>query len=597
MPSRESKVLRYLKHNDIRHHHLISYLSSNHKVPKTIQSEIDRQFLLFFVLATRATVAINEIPREGELLYRCCLEYEPIEYENLCHLWEGELPPGVEQNVVLDVGVYDQTGAMPVNNVYLLFGPSNKRILKHIKYHRSLTFTDSHQNLHAFKKMVPATLFHHIIVISSSVLAVIGVTSARDVDAYLYNPSDNPDHDKAWDRFKRHEQFDIKIFHKGHWERQSQKDYYLGNWLNSEWPHLVGARDFEDLLYNPSHHFVYRGVKFISLEATIERIKKRVRYTSYVDLLGIRDVLKIPVDIPCLPSYRFARGSIALISEDEKKIMIGKIKRAAREWYEIRMSTDAIAKLLTPCSHSKYKDTQLDHTAFRNLKDFHKRVKREYVMRYACPYLIDIGSGRLHSIGNWIEAGVRRVLAVEPSIDSVRKAKRIAYFNRDKIKVDIQNTTGDAPWRSRHQAGLVTFEFSFHYLIPRLDAVMDNLTRFCKHGGHVVIHTMIGDSVRWFTRNGAYNVYDAQGVEVFRLTRAGENNVNVWMNRIYGLAHEIEESIVDIDYLVERFTSAHFKLVEYRKFLEQPFIEEYPLQKYELSVSQLYITLVFQRIS
>lgn len=592
----ELSVLSYLKDNNIKYNKMISYLTSGVRIPNKVSSELDKHFVLFYVIATGRPIVINNDTLDFVYVYEPSLD--KLEYDNLRKWYTGDLPKNDLKNIKVLKNGYTKAN---ISDIHLLFGSCNQRLLKYIQYHRSLSYSDSRNRLTMFSEKLPPSAFHHTLVISSSVLAVVGVTPSRDVDAYIYNSHDDESLTDLWKSMKDSEHFDVKIYHKKHWERSYQKDYYLSNWVDREWPQMVGATNFTDMLYNPSNYFCFNNLKYVSLEATIARIQKRTRWTSYVDLLGIQRVLSIQIDIPCIPRVRMARGSITIIDQQEIDKMYQKIKQYAREWYNIRLNHNEISRIVKSCAYSRYSNTTLNHNMFRNLKDFHKSIKRDYVKRYGtnANFLIDIGSGRLHSLPFWQEANVKHVLAIEPSSDSVEKARRILkkFISKKKSKVHIQlqHSSGSFPWNTeKKQADIVTFEFSFHYLIDNIDIIFRNLKQHCRKGAYVVIHTMDGKLVNWFTQRGPYIVKKGKDV-VFRLSKTGDHSVSVFMKSIYGLDHEIDEGIVIVNDLVKAFEDNGFNLIEYVKFLENPMAADYEFEEYELKVSQMYISLVFQK--
>ena len=46
------------------------------------------------------------------------------------------------------------------------------------------------------------------------------------------------------------------------------------------------------------------------------------------------------------------------------------------------------------------------------------------------------------------------------------------------------------------KANCITFEFSFHYMIDKIDVVINNIKEFSDKGTKVIIHTLNGDVVK-----------------------------------------------------------------------------------------------------
>merc|ERR1711988_931538 len=148
-----------------------------------------------------------------------------------------------------------------------------------------------------------------------------------------------------------------------------------------------------------------------------------------------------------------------------------------------------------------------------------------------------------------------------------------------------------------NKADLITFEFSFHYLVYNIDMVINNIKNFSKSGTKIIIHTLNGDLIKERLRDQNKFIVYRDDEEVFYLEKLYNNEdqlkkINVYFKGVTGLDNIIPEHIVEQDYLYEKFSNDSFDLTEHSEFPNN-FNDDYILEQHEIDISSLYVTYVF----
>ena len=130
----------------------------------------------------------------------------------------------------------------------------------------------------------------------------------------------------------------------GEWKAGLKKEY-LNNWFGFEWPRMFGAKDMEDMIFNPRYYISLIGLKIISLNADIERRKIRYRAAAYSDLIAYNYFMPIKTKID-EPPYKYIVSGEEKNYESKEEILklLKKIKDHLRNRYDIRMNIEYISK-------------------------------------------------------------------------------------------------------------------------------------------------------------------------------------------------------------------------------------------------------------
>lgn len=130
---------------------------------------------------------------------------------------------------------------------------------------------------------------------SSSILYSYGIRNINDLDIYI----DGNCYTKKVEKYMLNEKtkfyfVDITMPNTSSWK------LYWESW-GTKWAQLMGANNFDEIVYNPKYHFYYMGMKFMILNGDIERRLIRQRPRSLVDLIKINQLLNRNIRIPKIP--------------------------------------------------------------------------------------------------------------------------------------------------------------------------------------------------------------------------------------------------------------------------------------------------------
>ena len=133
------------------------------------------------------------------------------------------------------------------------------------------------------------------IIFSGAVLYAYGIRNIHDIDIYIDVKSyTNEVEQYLIDKDTRFYFVDTTMPNTSAWKA------YWHKWGN-RWAQMMGADDFNDVVYNPKFHFYYMGMKFLCLNGDIERRLIRQRPRSMVDLIKINQLLNMNIKITSIP--------------------------------------------------------------------------------------------------------------------------------------------------------------------------------------------------------------------------------------------------------------------------------------------------------
>ena len=139
----------------------------------------------------------------------------------------------------------------------------------------------------------------NILLFSGAILYVLGIRRIRDIDVYIDGSTlgENESINKCLIDKSKFSFIDLIM-------QSNTKTWklYWNTW-SKKWANLIGANDFNDIVYNPKFHFYYMGMKFMILEGDIERRLVRHRPRAIVDLIMINKLLNYNIKIPYIPTY------------------------------------------------------------------------------------------------------------------------------------------------------------------------------------------------------------------------------------------------------------------------------------------------------
>ena len=288
--------------------------------------------------------------------------------------------------------------------------------------------------------------------------------------------------------------------------------------------------------------------------------------------------------------------------------------------------------------YDKYSGHNKRDPIIMNMIIFHNKVKKYYISKYSANanIVVDVGSGRGSDLKYWIEYNIKKVIGIEPSIESMKLAiKRYIAAqkqNNNTPKVQYLNGIGNKLWKNGDaslrdedkQRFINTFTnikgkvdsihlfWTIHYMMDTPSDfinILKNIKSTLKKNGTVTILCMDGEKInKLFNRsNGSYIikhndtiVFQLDPLYDYKNTTAKERrfgkSINVELIGTYGLEKGIKENLVNIKYLEKVMLKNGFDLVEKTNFLDIPIEQRNDLHKYEEPISQLYWAFVFKKI-
>lgn len=147
------------------------------------------------------------------------------------------------------------------------------------------------------------------------------------------------------------------------------------------------------------------------------------------------------------------------------------------------------------------------------------------------------------------------------------------------------------------KANCITFEFTIHYMIHKINTLMKNITNFSKKDTKVIIHCLNGELIlNLLKNNNKFSIYNNDNLVFFIKKKFKINDtfkkIDIYFKGGQGLDNVVSEYIVEPNKIIDTFINNGFELIEFTKFMENNPLK-FGLQKYELQVSNLYTTYVF----
>jgi hypothetical protein len=200
-----------------------------------------------------------------------------------------------------------------------------------------------------------------IMIYSSAILFIFGIRPCQDLDVYInWIPIKGENKNFSNKLIKlvsnnsnKLDFIDMAFKGQGEWVKGGKKEY-LDEWFLVDWPNLFGAKNMQEVVFDPRFYFEFMGLKFLTLDGDIARRKCRSRPASYADLVAINYYLKLKVDIPPLPlEYYKVSGSGKKEKLDTLKKMIDFYKNIQYKLlnrFGLKYSIDRLIELIQPNS-------------------------------------------------------------------------------------------------------------------------------------------------------------------------------------------------------------------------------------------------------
>lgn len=489
----------------------------------------------------------------------------------------------------------------------------NKTILKELK--PLFDFYDFHKDLTTIEK-------ERILVFSGCVLTVLGTVYTNDVDLMYIAVGEKHDGIEEFKRkIKTNKDYDAHLIFKDHIEKTAPNKVrsYLFDWFTRGWPQLDNANTIFDVVADPEHHFHFMGIKFISLELTVKRIQKRAYSSSYVDLIMLEKFNNYTKTKICFPNLSIREGIISIYDDKLIDTKLKSIQGYLKEWHDVDMSYDELKSKIFMCRDKPfdiYASRPLRYRYTNDIIIYHTNVMNYYVDNYFDKEkLLDIGAGPLRQAEYYEEIGIKHLVAIEPSKESIKTGlERYETKTKKRMKLDFIEGIGDEIWSGNpvYQPVMdnapyksILFKFTIHYMIKNLDILLDNLVSTVTPDATIIISCIDGTKLMERMKNKKkYEIYlgddPLYGVYDFPSKDDTENykQIMIYFKGVYGVESGSIEYIVDINYLIDKFKQIGFDIILSKNFMDIDVPELNKLRSNyndaQKRVSQLHHLLIFK---
>jgi mRNA (guanine-N7-)-methyltransferase len=248
---------------------------------------------------------------------------------------------------------------------------------------------------------------------------------------------------------------------------------------------------------------------------------------------------------------------------------------------------------------------------FSRLRKFHNFIKSEMIGEIASQFkkpisLLDISVGKGGDLQKWHNSDIEIVYGIDPDAESIKEAKqRFAEAVKEgRITSSRKYTFEQKPISDPNvyinkKFDIVSCQFTLHYFFKDdsiLEMVISKVSGALKQGGYFIGTTLLGNKVKELTRNN--NFTDKVIVE-----EVDENSYKMKLldtAQIYN--KDLIEYYVDFDKFKRICATYGMELREAKPFAEmykmykrEPKNKKHQLRDYELAVSSLNTTFVFQK--
>lgn len=237
----------------------------------------------------------------------------------------------------------------------LLLNPSNFEYFNSMNWDRFLTLGNSGKiMIEKIRDYLLRNISHpmdmkRFLIFSSMILYLYGLRKPNDVDILGY---DLPKpYGKTASLYNIFGSSNKRILNIGELQVRGYRDWrvgyskeYLNEWFGYEWANLFGARNMEDMIFNPRYYLSLMGVKILILKGDMERRIIRYRATSYADIIGYNFYLKNKIKIEEPPYKYIIKGEEkSYETEEDIIILLKKIKNYLKNRYNIKLSMKNIS--------------------------------------------------------------------------------------------------------------------------------------------------------------------------------------------------------------------------------------------------------------
>ena len=479
----------------------------------------------------------------------------------------------------------------------LMLGVESLKILEHQDLNRFCNFVISEKpevkksinmfsQFYQFYEKLDLVTKERLILFSGAILHSLGTTYTADIDLIYYGEGESKEKiDRLLNTFKKNDNYDYSIIYdKTILARRPSG--YLYKWLYEKWPNLVDKENMVEVMADPKYHFHFLGIKMVGVKMIVERLLARASPSAFVDLLMLNKINGYKSS-PCFPNLSLRQGQIKVYNDQEINKTLNTVKNYFKYWHGIDTTIDTLKKEIVKCNelpHNIYSKKTEPFKYSSEITRYHNMFAKNYINKYfRKSKLLDIGAGPLRQIDYYKEIGISKLVAIEPSEYSIEEGIKNMKKRNIDINIDIINGYGDELWELNDKYKdvidnkpykSILFKFTIHYMLKNIDNVLQNIKNVNTDNTTIMITCLDGNKINEKLRqhNGRYEIIFGEeplyGIYDMNRTENGLQQIMIYFRGVYGVENGSIEYLVDIDWLIAKFESIGYKVVENKSFLD-----------------------------
>jgi hypothetical protein len=333
-------------------------------------------------------------------------------------------------------------------------------------------------------------LKNSILIFSGTVLHILGLNYSDDIDLLMIaNKEDSklPETIKQTFGYLSDKYIDIYYYLKDKkWlnPREKEAREYRKQWFTYTMANLGGADDIFDVLCNPRYHFYFMGIKFVTVETTLQKKRRRNNPFDYIDFIMLEKLFDIKVSpTPCLSQLMIQYGNIIMINYKRLDYIYSSIQKYILIWYGTHMTIQQIKDYIPRCAYDMYMDdrklikTPRD-SQYQELRgifsEVHEFIYNKYKKAINPKEIVISGHNALDPVENFGHC-------------YIEQSPEIYEYNKSQIKTSkFVPLYKNMPNSMNNTFSLAMFSYNiFDY--ENINKYVENICNMIKKKGHVVI--------------------------------------------------------------------------------------------------------------
>ena len=242
----------------------------------------------------------------------------------------------------------------------------------------------------------------------------------------------------------------------------------------------------------------------------------------------------------------------------------------------------------------------------KSMVKFHNFGKGVLYLRFleGANTIIELGSGKFNDITRWMNASIKKVIAVEPDAQSLKEGREFLEIHKPKAnfpeieehEISAQDfmSLNDSE-KSKKVDGVVS-QFAIHYFYDE-KTFPKFIKNVLKEKGKIIITYLDGNKISEEIKKDGYISITRTGTyePLLEISKIGDTQINFYMTSI-GIANI--ENLFFVDEFIETMKEEKMKILQQGSFIEDFYQDyEYSLTEEEKQISSYYHYLVMEKES